>query len=362
MKKINSSIFLVIIISIIVGFLSGILGWLVLGVNILNLPFLSQYNFSNAGNNNNNNRQIVIDQPRSVIVQQDLQLVQLQNNLLPAMVNIYNADNTVGEPYLPSQILGQGFVLTADGWIVTTGDAIKDLKAKYKVVGYQGKEYEFGNFVQDKATGLIFGKINANNLTVANIGSTKDIQVGQTVALISQRDRLNLEHISKIGYSYASSADIPQSSETMNKKIFLDTDLDQSYNGAVVASLKGQILGIEAGNGIILTDYFSNIVNSVLSNTKISRAELGVTYIDLAQVEGMNLVGDKGALLTVDPDKASTVSGKLKKGDIIKKVNDTELNDYISLSEVINIYHPGDKVELQFLRDGKAQSVNVVLN
>ena len=323
MKRIDSNVILIIVIPIILGFLSGILGFLLLGVNILNLPFLSQYNLGD-----NNNRQIVIDQPRNVVVQQDLQVVQLQNSLLPSLVNIYPFVKTDGA-YLPSQILGQGFVLTADGWIVTTGDTIKDLKGKYRVVGYQGKEYDFGSFVQDKATGLIFGKISANNLTVAGISSSKELQLGQTVALVSQRNNLFISYISKIGYDFSSEKKLTQSSEALRKQIFLDIPLDSSSNGAVVADLKGHIVGIVGSDGIIITDYFTNIINQVLSNSKISRAELGVEYVDLAQVEGMSSVGDKGAFVSVEPIKSSTVSGKIKKGDIIKKVNDTELNIFV---------------------------------
>lgn len=358
MKKINSNIVLILVIPMVIGFLSGVLGFLILGVNILNLPFLSQYNL---GSTSNVNRQIVIDQPRNVVVQQDLQLVQLQNNLLPALVNIYPAIKS-DEAYLSSQILGQGFVLTADGWIVTTADVIKDLKIKYKVVGYQGKEYDLSNFVQDKATGLIFGKINASNLTVAAIGSSKDVKFGQTVVVISQRGKISLAHISKIGYEFKTEASLRQSSESLDKNIFLDIPIDSSFNGSVVSDLKGHIVGVIGEDRIIMTDCFSNIINQVLSGSKISRAELGVEYIDLAQVEGMSSTGDKGALITVDPGKYSAVNGKIQKGDIIKKVNDIELNAYVGLSEAINMYRTGDKIELQFLRGGKAQSINVVLN
>ena len=182
------------------------------------------------------------------------------------------------------------------------------------------------------------------------------------MALISQRNKLFISHISKIGYDFSDGSSFSQSSETLNKKIYLDTPTDLLSNGAVVANLKGQIVGITGSNGIIMTDYFSNIINSVLSNSKISRAELGVEYTDLAQVEGMSSVSDKGALIAVDPVKSSAVNGKIKKGDIIKKVNDVELNVYVGLSDVINMYHTGDKIELQFLRGGKAQSVDVVLN
>jgi len=358
MKRVSSNTILIIIIPIALGFLSGIMGWLLLGVNILNLPFLAQYDLGNA---NNTNRQIVIDQPRNVVVQQDLQLLQLQNTVLPALVNIYPFAKT-DEAYLPSQILGQGFVLTADGWVVTTGDSIKDLKGKYKIVGYQGKEYDFGSFIQDEATGLVFGKISASNLTVAGIGASKDLQLGQTVVLVSQRNKMFVSNISKIGYDFSGAKKLSQSSEALNKKIFLNTPLDVSFNGAVVVNLKGQVVGVVSGNGIIMTDYFSNIINQVLSSSKISRAKLGVDYIDLAQVEGMNYAGDKGALISADLGKTSVANGKIKKGDIIKKVNDAELNVYLGLSEAINMFRVGDKVELQFLRDGKAQSVDVVLN
>ena len=120
---------------------------------------------------------------------------------------------------MPSESLGEGFILTADGWLATTNKVIANLKGKYTVVGYQNKKYELSNLIEDKATGLIFGKINASGLAVVSFGSLDKITSGQTVIAVSGRNQIAVAHVKKIGYEFTSRPDLIQSSEILEKKI-----------------------------------------------------------------------------------------------------------------------------------------------
>jgi S1-C subfamily serine protease len=275
-------------------------------------------------------------------------------------VNIYAKSKAEQQGFNDSQILGQGIVLTSDGWVLTTADVITHPSSTYEVVGYQNKEYVLGNFVQDKATGLVFGKIEGKNLPIVAIGKSKDLTLGQTVVVASQRKKLEIANIVKIGYSFDSNDDLSQSSDLFGKHLFVDIDMDKSYNGAIVATLKGEVVGTVEGGQILLSDYFSKTINDVLAGKQISHPELGITYIDLPNTEGSQKLGEQGAYV-LSVNKASSAYGKLKAGDVIKKVNDLELNSYLSLSEAINNFNTGNKVELLFSRAGKDQSADVIL-
>lgn len=360
MKKISNQVILIIILPIIFGFLAGILGYVFLGLNGVNLPFFGQINFSNI----DINRQIVIDQPRQVVVEQDLQFKQVENNLLPTLVNIYplkKSANVLNQAYLPSERLGQGFALTADGWIVTTKGVLNNFKNNYAAVGYQLKEYKLEKFVEDKVSGVVFAKAEAANLPVVRIGRSKELFVGQTLILASGREQLTLVHIKKIGYDFKTAGDLIQSSEKLNKSVFLDVDLNETYNGAVLANLKGEVVGIVNNQRVIMADYFSNIIDQVLKTEKISRSSAGISYLDLAQTEGLVAKGDKGALVYGNPVRPSPVFGLIKDGDIITKMDNIEINAYQSLSELLNTYRPGDSVEFLINRGGEEVVVEVIL-
>ena len=355
-----SQTFLVIILSICFGLLAGFLGFVIISASSLKVPILSQLNLAsdNLGN------RIVIQQPRSVVVEQDTQLQQIENNLLPAVINIYHSKKSSdpsGAAYLAGEELGHGFVLTADGWMVTTRGVVDNLKGNYTAVGYQNKQYSPSDFIEDKATGIVFGKTVASNLPVARLGKSGDLSLGQTVVVVSGHNRMEVTHIAKIGYEFTSAGDLKLNSDYPHKRIYLDRSLGSSYDGGLLVNLKGDVVGVVSGGSIIPADYFSSLVNQLLAEKKVVRAALGVDYIDLAQVDGLISWGDKGAYVVADPAKGAAVYGLIKKGDLIKKLNDTELNVYQGLADAVNSHKMGDKVEVILSRGGQDISVAVTL-
>ncbi len=358
MKKISNA-FLVIILAVIFGFGSGIVGFIVIGANQSLLTFWGRLNISS----DNSSGQIIIDRPRNVVVQQDLQLKQIQNDLLPSLINVYSAkkgETILDKANTKNNFVGQGFVLTADGWIVTVKSVIANPKGKYSAVGYENKQYGLDSFIEDPIYKIEFGKVPAKNLPVAKLGTIRDLQIGQTVVLISARNNFSLSQIKKIGYDFNAPTEAILPSDLIQREIILDTVLDTSTNGAVVANLKGEIIGLVNAGKVIPVDYFRTAVNQVLNGKKISYPMLQIQYLDLAQVEGLYEIGPVGAYV-MSATKDSPAFDKLKEGDIIKKVNDTELNAFVGLAEAISGYKPGDKVELLISRKGQEQSLQVTL-
>lgn len=355
-----SNTFILILIAIFFGALSGILGFIIVGAGNMKIPFFGTINYTNPDLSN----RIVIEQPRSVVIEQDTQVLQIENNLLPAVINIYKTKKSTDlltASYKSSEILGHGFVLTSDGWAITTGGVVDNLKGAYTAVGYQNKKYSPTNFIADKATGVVFSKMSGQNLPVAKIGASSDLHVGQTVVVVSGRDSLILTQITKIGYQFNDNKDLALNSDTFKKRISVAVALDKTMEGAILVNFKGEVIGIVSGGAIIPVDYFKNIVDNVLSQGKVIRASLGIDYVDLAQVDGLIEFGEKGAYVVYEPLSASAASGLVKKGDIIKKVNDIELNAYVGLAEAVNQFKMNDKIELTVSRGGKDQSVSVTL-
>lgn len=360
-KKIKfSATFLVIIIAMLFGSLSGVLALIIIGAGNFKIPFLGKINYSdpNLGGN------VVIEQPRNVVIEQDQQLTRIENDLLPTIFNIYSlkkGTDVLSKAYSESEVLGHGINLTADGWFLTTSEVIKEPKTTYHLIGYQSKKYQSEYFTEDKPAGLTFGKISgASNLPVAKLGSASDLTLGQTLVLISSRNSLELVNISKIGYSAGSASELILSSDKLEKRIFLNKSLDKFDEGGVLANLKGEVVGIISGGSAIPVDYFSKTISQVLEKKQVARAYLGIEYLDLAQIDGLIETADKGAYVAKEPVKGVAVYGLIKKGDLIKKVNDYELNAFFGLEEAVNKYRPGDRVDLLISRAGKDLTIPVV--
>lgn len=358
--KFNQNLIATLILSLIFGFLAGVIGFSWADLNLVQFPFWSQIDFSQIGFD----RQIVINQPGRVTVNQDLQIKQIESDLLPTLVNIYltkKTDKALSQVYLPGENLGQGLILTADGWLITTKSVISNAKVNYLAIAYQGKKYEIKNIIIDETTGVVFAKLAASNLPVIKLGSTKELVLGQTLAIALGRDQLAVSHLRKIGYDFKSSTDAVQPSESFNKHLFLDLVLNKGFNGAAVANLKGEVVGLINDGQIIMVDYFKNVVDQVLAGKAIVRPILKVNYFDLAQTDGLIDFGDKGALVYSNPAADSPAYGKLQANDLIKKVDDIELNTYQSLSEVVGSYRPGEGIDLLLSRNGQEQTIGLTL-
>lgn len=355
-----SNTFWLFLAVIAVGALSGIIGFIIIGAGDFKIPFVGKIDYGSGSLDSN----IVIQQPRSVVIEQDTQIQQIENKVLSAIINLYytkKSTDPLVAAYNDRDVLGRGLILTADGWLISSARVLDNPKGSYTAVGYQNKKYALSNIISDEATGLAFARINASNLPVVKIGKSSDLHLGQMVVVVGARNELLLTSISKIGYTVNQNKDLILNSDNLNKRINVTDTLTENFEGGALVNFKGEVVGIISGGSIISADYFSNIINNVLEKQKVIRASLGVDYIDLAQVDGLINLGDKGAYVVYEPLKETAAYGLIKKGDIIKKINDLELSAFIGLAEAINKYQMGDRIDILLSRNGKDLSSAVVL-
>jgi serine protease Do len=356
----RKSILLTITLAATCGFLAGLIGYALATSTGLTIPIIGSLNTENISPD----QQIIIERPQTVIVQQSTQLQQIENNTLPALVDVYQS-RTASKPseraYLKSEIISGGFVLTADGWVVTTDTTIDVAKNTYTAIGYQGKSYSLKPQVKDPVTGLVFSKISASNLSVARLGSSADLRVGDAVVIASERSKLEIAYITRIGSVYRDRQEIVQSSEVSAKQIIIDKLLSEEYEGAAVVNLKGEIVGLVRAGAIVSLDAITPVIDQVLAGRAITRPVLGISYIDLSQVEGLADIAEKGALVVGNPAKSSPAVNILRDGDIITKINDIELSVYQDFASIIGTTRPGQKIYLVVRRGGQDVPVEIVL-
>jgi len=297
---------------------------------------------------------LVIDSPRTVVVNQDVQIGAVENQVVPALVNIYNWRTSttaiIDRALTTDRRVGQGVVLTADGWIVTSAKALSIEKDNYRAVGYQQKEYSFKSSVVDSAYGLAFAKVEGVNLPVASLGSLADVSVGQTAVLVGPRTASYVVRVVDITYPTATAATAVTSSDRGGKRIIIDQVLTVDNEGGVLVSLRGDVIGIVIDGTVIPIDYIKPVLSSIFEAKPIQRPLLSLDYIDLAHIDGFGSLGDRGALIVGAPVKTSPAFNLVRDGDLITKVNDIELNTNNGLADIINTYRSGQSIELLIKR------------
>ncbi|WP_022978716.1 Do family serine endopeptidase [Nevskia ramosa] len=265
------------------------------------------------------------------------------------------------------QSLGSGFILWADGYIITNHHVVKN--AKEIVVRLSDRRQFPAELVgSDERSDLALLKIDAKDLPAVKLADSRKTRVGDWVLAIG----------SPFGFDYTVTAGIISAKgrnlDTEQYVPFIQTDaaVNPGNSGGPLFNLKGEVVGVNSQiysqNGgfqgvafAIPMDVAAKVAKSLKETGRVRRGWLGIVMQEvdrkLAQSFGMDKPG--GALLArVLPDSPAQQAG-LKAGDIIVKFNDTEITTSRTLKPLVGDVTPGETVTLEVLRDNRRVTVKV---
>ncbi len=264
---------------------------------------------------------------------------------------------------------GSGFIISADGYILTNAHVVKDGK-QIKVTLSDKREFTAKLIGSDAQTDISLLKIDAADLPTIKVGSSTDLQVGEWVAAIGAP--FGFDNSVTSGIVSAKNRSLPNENYTP----FIQTDvaINPGNSGGPLFNLKGQVVGVNSQiysrsggfMGIsfaIPIDIAMNIGNQLKNYGKVKRGQLGVIIqevnYDLAKSFGLDK--PRGALVVKVMPNGPAAKGKLEVGDIINRVNDTIINSASDLPMAIGIIEPGKEVEIGVWRQGKEAKATVTL-
>ena len=301
-----------------------------------------------------------------------------EEKVVPAMVTFYEkksgADPSVSI-YFESDILGYGLVFTSDGWLIGSGATLAGYKAGDVVAGVGNRLYEAETFMTDEVTGAQFVKVSAENLPVVQLADDDYVSSGDRMVVIWGMDNFESSNLINKDYNPLNATNYLESSETVASRLLLTSG---TKSGAAVINYNAEVVGMiwdtnsEGTVGLGL-ELLKPLMMSLLKEGDFVRPYLGVRYIDLARVQGVDeeLSQGKyeGALLSPSADEellaikegSPAEEAGLVEGDIILNVNGQSLNSYGSLSRLLLNFNPGDRLNLEILRDDETMSINLTL-
>ncbi len=302
-------------------------------------------------------------------------------NTMPAVLEIFPKKLSSHDPenqiYLRDERAALGVALTSDGWIVSFGKKLSDLKNNFVVVANDQKILEPKKIISDEATGAVFIKIETDNLSVPKLGSEENVSLGETILTLRNKQSFRVARIVDLFYEPTTEPkDLLKSSEIFSKLILLDQDLTQNEVGAPLINLSGEIIGIVSDvspAAAVSIEFWRDAFLEILKTEKTGRPYLGIHYLDLGNSPGISeaLSQGKTAGALIWSDKNLKISGViknspaaisgLKDGDIIIKINNTNLSQKTDLSKIIAGYSPADKIQIAILRNGEEKTIEVTL-
>lgn len=278
---------------------------------------------------------------------------------------------------------GTGIVVSKDGYIMTNRHVVDGVN-NVTVVTSDGTTYENVRVIgSDPLNDVAFVKINGvDDLTPATLGDSGSVRIGQRVIAIGNalgryQNTVTSGIVSGTGRPVTASSSSGSRVETLTDLIQTDAAINSGNSGGPLVNVAGQVIGINTAvatdaNGIgfaIPINATKGILAGVLKNGRVSRAYLGVQYIDITPevVKEYNLSVDKGAYVVADSG-SGIVSGSpadragIRPRDIITKVNDEVVGERGSMSTLIGQYMPGDKVKLTIVRGNETLTLDVTLD
>lgn len=390
MKKINYQFILILVLTAVIGLISGLAGSFLARAYLIketfNLPMFNEVSITGDKLGSSN---LIIREPKNVVVEQSVKMQETISSTKNSIVGIYKKKAIatssesakvlkISDYYLSSDQLGQGFILTSDGWLITNfispelktllgkksdnTKAINALLAKnYVIIGNDKKIYEIDNLISDKLSGFSFWHIKANGLPVKQFADASEISSGHQVIAVSNQgwsQPLNIiGHILNSGIEF---------SDGYTDELVLDEELSDIFLGSFLVNLNGNLAAVVDSNKRILSvQSFTGVFNNILKEQKAARPSLGVYYLSLDKLanytdsKGAMIQKNKSGIAVIDDSPASKAG--LKEGNVIVAVNNTEIDSNNSLIKIINSYQAGDEVEIKYITNQTTKTVKVKL-
>lgn len=271
---------------------------------------------------------------------------------------------------------GSGVIFTADGYIVTNNHVVES--AERIEVLYNKKVYPAELVGTDPSTDLAVLKVKEAGLPAITLGQSASLGVGEWVVAVG--NPFSLTSTVTVGIVSAKGRSINVVADKFPIESFIQTDaaINPGNSGGALVNKDGELVGI---NTAILSrtgsytgyafavpvDIVKKVVNDLIRYGLHQKALFGgeVVEYDYRNAEKFKLPTDvkefKGVLLASVTEGGSASRAGLRPGDILIRLNQTDINSRSGFEEELSFRSPGDKITVQYLRGGEMMNAEVTL-
>ena len=274
-----------------------------------------------------------------------------------------------GHPNVPFRGQGSGFIISADGLILTNAHVVREAK-EVTVKLSDRREFSAKVLGADLTTDIAVLRIDAKNLPVVHLGDARQIEVGDRVLAIGAP--YGLEQTATQGIVSAKGRSLP--GDAVVPFIQTDAAVNPGNSGGPLFDGGGSVIGINAQiysqsggfQGLsfaIPINVALKVKDQIVATGHASHARLGVTVQDLNQAlaESFGINKPGGALVSHVAAGSAAANAGLKAGDVIVEVNGEDVQQAGALSSLIGLAAPGEKVSLKVWRDHALREVQAKL-
>lgn len=266
-----------------------------------------------------------------------------------------------------SQSLGSGFIISADGYIMTNAHVV-DSADKITVRLTDKREFSAKVIGVDKRTDVALLKIEATGLPTITVGDPDKLKVGEWVIAIGSP--FGFDSSVTAGIVSAKGRSLPQ--ENFVPFIQTDVAVNPGNSGGPLFNMNGEVVGINSqiytrsGGSMGLSfaipiDVATQVTDQLRASGKVTRGRIGVMIQELTSelAESFGLSKPVGALIShVEKDGPADKAG-IEASDVILKFDGKTVDSSGDLPRIVAATKPGSKVVIELWRKGAVRRITV---
>ena len=266
-----------------------------------------------------------------------------------------------------AQSLGSGFIISADGYVLTNNHVIAD--ADEIIVRLSDRsELEAKLVGTDPRSDVALLKVEGQGLPTVKLGKSEDLKVGEWVLAIGSP--FGFDHSVTAGIVSAKGRSLPNESYVP----FIQTDvaINPGNSGGPLFNLAGEVVGINSQiftrSGGFMGLSFAipmsvamDVADQLKADGKVSRGWLGVVIQEVNKdlAESFGLDKPAGALVAQVLEDGPAAKGGLQVGDVILSLDGKPIIMSADLPHLVGALKPGSTAELDVVRDGARKKLKL---
>jgi len=278
---------------------------------------------------------------------------------------------------------GSGFIISEDGYVLTSGHVVSDPDADYTIIIDPENKYPAKVLARDPINDIAVLKIKGKNFPYIELGNSDEIELGEDVVAVGNplgefHDTLSSGIISGMSRFIQARNHITQESQRLRGLIQTDAAINPGNSGGPLINMTGKVIGINTAAVIgaqnigfaIPINYAKKDLQEVKKYGKIRMPFLGVKYVILNKEisEKNKLPVDYGALVVRENlGESAVVTGSaaeksgLKEFDIILEAKGEKITIDNPLSSILQKCQINEAIELKVMRNKKTITLKAVL-
>jgi serine protease Do len=296
-----------------------------------------------------------------------------QQSPVPEDDPFYDFFRRFGPPQGPreyeSRSLGSGFIISADGFILTNSHVVAaadDIMVKLN----DKREFKARLIGFDKRTDVAVIKIDSSNLPHVTIGDPGKLKVGEWVLAIGSP--FGFENTVTAGIISAKGRSLPQD----NYVPFIQTDvaINPGNSGGPLFNMKGEVIGINAQiysrtggfmglSFAIPIDVAMGVADQLRATGRVRRGRIGVVIQEVTRelADSFGLERPQGALVNSVENGGPADKAGIETSDVILTFNGKQVESSGDLPRIVGQTKPGSRVMVELWRKGKSKNISIVV-